>query len=376
MKQVNIMLKPASSACNLRCKYCFYADLAGKRDTFCFGSMSDETAGQILHNIRRDLQEGDSVTFAFQGGEPTLVGLEWYERFAAKAQDILKGLSIQYVLQTNGTKLDEAWAKFLYDHHFLVGLSLDGMAKCHNACRLDINGNGTYSLVMDAMHLLEKHHVEFNILCTLTSDIARHPNQIWNWICKNDIQYIQFTPCLDGLDASGKSPYALHPRKFASFYIRMFELWSQDFAKGKYRSIKLFDDVVNLLAFGIPTGCGIHGKCQCQLVVEADGSTYPCDFYCIDSYRLGNLREDSFVEMIESDTTRGFLNRPREDMRACQTCRYQRFCGGGCRRMQREIYCAPGDSYCGYREFLDASMPVFQQIAMQQRKYRQASRAF
>ena len=374
MKQVNVMLKPASSACNLRCRYCFYADLAGKRDTFCFGSMSDETAEQILHNVRRDLSEGDSVTLAFQGGEPTLVGLSWFERFAAKAEEIFRGLTIHYVLQTNGTKLDEAWASFLYAHHFLVGLSIDGMARCHNACRPDINGNGTYHTVMDAKRLLDNHHVEYNVLCTLTSDLARHPNQVWAWLCQNQIAFVQFTPCLDEMDTPGKSPYALHPRKFASFYTRLFELWSQDFAKGHYRSIKLFDDIVNLLAYGIPTGCGIHGHCQCQLVVEADGTTYPCDFYCLDAYRLGNLKEDSFVDMVRSDTAQNFLHRPRVGMDICRDCPYRKFCGGGCRRMQREVYCVPGDSYCGYRAFLEESMPVFQRIARQQRRMRSMQR--
>lgn len=374
MKQINLMLKPASSACNLRCRYCFYADLAGKRDTFCFGSMSDNTVDRMLKNIRRDLNAGDAVSFAFQGGEPTLAGLDWYERFVSKAEEILQGMQIHYSLQTNGTLLNEKWAEFLATHHFLVGLSIDGMAKCHNACRPDASGKGTYHLVMDAMHLLERNQVEFNVLCTLTAEIARHPNQIWNWLCQNEIRYVQFTPCLNELDSPGKSPYALHPEKFASFYIRLFELWSQDYVRGKYRSIKLFDDVVNLLAYGMPTACGIHGRCQPQLVVEADGSVYPCDFYCVDSCRLGNLRESTPVELTGSETACAFRNRPRDGMELCEACRYRNFCGGGCRRMQREVYCIPGGCSCGYRTFLDAAMPVLQRIAMQQRRYRQARR--
>ena len=360
------MLKPASSACNLRCKYCFYADLAGKRDTFCFGSMSEETVDKILASVKRDLRPWDKVTFAFQGGEPTLVGLPWYEKFVEKA----RGLRPDYALQTNGTLLDEAWAEFLRKNNFLVGLSIDGMPRCHNAARVDVQGNGTYDRVLAAAHLLREHRVEFNILCTLTADIARHPNQAWNWICKNDFRYVQFTPCLDELDTPGKSPWAVHPRLFASFYKTLFRLWLQDFQQGKYRSIKFFDDVVNLLAYGCPTACGIHGQCQCQLVVEADGSTYPCDFFCLDRWKLGNLAEDSFAAMVESPKARAFIRRPREEMRPCGDCPYVRFCGGGCRRMQREIYCAPGETFCGYRDFLDEAMPALQRIAMDQRRYR------
>ena len=370
MKQMNLMLKPASSACNLRCRYCFYADLAEKRETFCFGTMSDETVEQMLENLSRDLEAGDSVSFAFQGGEPTLAGLAWYRRFVDQCEKILHGIQIAYSLQTNGTLLNGEWAKFLKNHHFLVGLSVDGMAKCHNACRLDANGNGTYHSAMEAKRLLEQNQVEFNVLCTLTAEMARHPNQIWNWLCQNQIRYVQFTPCLGELDGSGKSQYALHPKKFASFYIRLFELWLQDYSRGIYRSIKLFDDVVNLLAYGIPTACGIHGRCQPQLVVEADGSAYPCDFYCVDRFRLGNLREQSPMELARSEVSAAFRNRPRDGMELCAGCRYVDFCGGGCRRMQKEVYYAPGDQTCGYGLFLDFAMPALRRIAIQQRNYR------
>lgn len=370
MRRFSIMLKPASSACNLRCRYCFYADLAGKRDTFCFGSMSHETVEKILVNLSRDLKPGDGVEFAFQGGEPTLVGLDWYRDFVSMAKDILKQRQVTYALQTNGTMLNREWAQFLKENGFLVGLSIDGLPKFHNSCRVDSAGNGTYAMVMDAVQLLREYRVDFNILCTLTAEIARHPAQIWGWICKNQFDYVQFTPCLDELGAPGKSSYAIHPRRFSEFYTKLFPLWLADFRAGKYRSIKFFDDVVNLLAFGTPTACGIHGACQCQMVLEADGSAYPCDFYCLDQYRLGNLREDSLLDMVRSETAKAFVNREREESPLCSQCRYDSFCGRGCRRMQREVYCGPGDTVCGYRQFLDSAMPALQQIAAAQRKYR------
>lgn len=369
MKDFSIMLKPSSSACNLRCKYCFYADLASKRDAFSFGFMSEETVDAMLTNLRKDLQPGDVVTLVFQGGEPTLIGLEWFQRFVQQVEHLWKEIQVKYALQTNGITLDERWAEFLYQNRVLVGLSLDGMPQFHNGCRVDIDGNGTYGAVLDSMNLMRKYHVEFNVLCTLTSGLARHPAQVWKWICQNEISYIQFTPCMDELGGSGASPYALHPKKFASFYMVIFPCWLHDFSQGRYRSIKLFDDIVNLLAYGLPTACGIHGKCQCQMVVEADGSCYPCDFYCMDDYRLGNLRENSIVQMVNSGTAQSFLSRPREEMIAWQSCRYQQFCGG-CRRMQREVYCVPGDTYCGYREFLNYAMPDLQRIALRQRRYR------
>lgn len=374
MKHTFIMIKPASSACNLRCKYCFYADLAGKRDTYSFGKMTEDTVDKILNNVRLGLEDGDRMTFAFQGGEPTLVGLEWYRRFVSKVKMWKGNYSINYALQTNGTMLDDDWCEFLAQNHFLVGISIDAMPKTHNSCRLDINGKGTYRQADEAVRLMRKHHVEFNVLCTLTSDMARHPQQVWNWICQNDFRYVQFTPCLGELGEPGESAYALQPKKFASFYSQLFQLWFADFKQGNYRSIKLFDDIVNLLAYGVPTACGIHGKCQCQLVVEADGSVYPCDFYCIDQYRLGNLTENLVEELYRSPAAKEFLLRPRNQAKMCDTCIYRNFCGGGCHRMQYEVYCAPEDTFCGYKSFLDSYMADFQKIAAQQRALRAQSR--
>ena len=370
MRQISIMLKPGSSACNLRCRYCFYADLAEKRAVPCFGTMDSECVSRILTNVRRDLQPGDQISFAFQGGEPTIVGLSWYEDFLSQAERLLPGIPLSYSLQTNGTLLNEDFAAFLKKHNFLVGLSLDGLPRYHNGARVDRNGQVTYGTVLNAVALLRKYRVEFNILCTLTAEIARHPTQIYKWIQQNDFRYLQFTPCLDELDTPGACSYALQPEKFASFYKTIFPLWYREFRSGTYRSIKLFDDLINLLAYGIPTACGIHGDCQCQLVVEADGSTYPCDFYCLDCYKLGNMQTDSFPRMMASPTAREFLQRPREDFSLCERCPHRSFCGGGCRRMQRQVYYAPGDHYCGFRDFLDDAMPLLYEIALEQRGYR------
>ncbi len=370
MKNIPIMIKPASSACNLRCKYCFYTDLAGKRDTFSFGKMSEDTVDKILANIHKSLDSGDRVTFAFQGGEPTLVGLFWFKSFVEKVKLWNNNINIEYALQTNGTLLDDEWCLFLAKNNFLVGISIDAMAKCHNNCRVDMDGKDTYKQVLDKVRLMRKYGVEFNVLCTLTSEIAQHPQQVWNWICQNNFQYVQFTPCLDELGSIKNSVYALKPQKFANFYKQVFKLWLSDFKQGKYRSIKLFDDIVNLLAYRVPTACGITGRCQCQMVIESDGSAYPCDFYCLDKYRLGSVCEKTVIELIESQTADDFIHRPKQRAKLCDECKYRNFCGGGCHRMKSEVYCAPKDNFCGYKTFLDESINDFQIIAELQRRMR------
>ena len=369
MKQLSVMIKPASALCNLRCKYCFYADIANLREVRSFGIMKSGITEMILANIRRNLTAGDSITFAFQGGEPTLAGLDYFRHFTSIV-DTWEGIHVHYALQTNATLLDDEWCFFLKKYNFLLGVSWDILADCHDAARVDTAGKGTHKRVLDAIALLEKHEVEYNILCTLTNFVARHPNQVWKQLLKYDIRYVQFTPCLDEMEAAGESPYALSPKRFASFYNQIFDLWYADFKAGKYRSVKLMDDIVNLLAFGVPSACGINGRCSPQIVVEANGSVYPCDFYCVDEYTLGNLSETPLKEIFESPRMREFAARPHPRPKLCETCEFARFCGGYCKRMQRQVCCGPEDSFCGYRDFLRAHVKEFQQIALEQRRYR------
>lgn len=141
------------------------------------------------------------------------------------------------------------------------------------------------------------------MLCTLTRQTARHPAKVWAQIKKLDLSYIQFTPCLGDLNSPGSSAYALTPERFFHFYSDLFDLWYRDFATGNYRSIKLFDDLLQLLAKGLVTSCGISGYCQPQIVVEADGSAYPCDFYCLDQFRLGSLVSDSLRTIYEKSAS-------------------------------------------------------------------------
>ncbi len=366
MKQVSIMLKPASARCNLRCKYCFYTDVAQHRTTPSFGMMKPETMGAILANVAAELQPGDKVHFVFQGGEPTLAGLDFYRTFVAIAgqwQDV----QVTYALQTNGLLLDEDWCKFLKEHNFLVGVSLDLLRDCHDDIRVDREGHGTWNRVVRAIELLGRCGVEHNVLCTLTNAVARHPRQVWQQLNKLDVRFVQFTPCLGELEGE-KSLFALTPKRFADFYATLFEQWREELRQGRWRSVKFFDDVVNLLVLGRPTGCGMDGVCRPQLVVEADGSAYPCDFYCTDEYRLGNLTEQTVSQLLSGPAVGAFVNRVQEKSAVCELCPYDAFCGGNCPRMRREICCGVGETYCGYRDFLDRCGEGLAELA---RKYSQ-----
>lgn len=365
MKQLSVMIKPASSLCNMRCKYCFYADVSSLRSVDSFGIMERDTTDQVLENIFVHLESGDQLVLAFQGGEPTLAGLDYFRHVSeVVAPHQIRGVRVQYALQTNGLLLDEQWCQFLHSQNYLVGLSLDGPAFYHDANRLDPQQKGTFQRIMAVKQQLDQQRVEYNVLMVLTNQMARHPQQIWHFIEEQNLRYVQFTPCIGPLEGEG-AQYALTPQRYASFYRTMFDLWYQSYRRGRYISIKLFDDLVNLLAYGECNACGLLGRCQPQIIVEADGSVYPCDFYVLDRFRAGSLKEQSLRAVYESPVMLEFLQRPKEALPLCKDCPYQKICGGGCQRMRREVFYAPGNRECGHRLFLDACIGRLQRLAQE-----------
>lgn len=346
----SILIKPASSMCNLRCRYCFYADVSENRNVSSYGRMSSETAHTLIDRAFAASPSG-TVSFAFQGGEPTVAGLDFFRDFTAYAQEHCpKGVTLSYSLQTNGILLDDEWCAFLKEYGFLVGLSMDGHKKEHDLCRVDANGGGTFVQVMQTVTRLRAHKVDFNILTVLTKNLARHPQQLYSFYKKHDFKFVQIIPCLDPLDGEG-GDYSLTPELYASFLKTFFRIWLEEFRKGNYISVRLFDNLVRMAAGQAPEQCGMLGQCQCQFVAEADGSMYPCDFYVLDDYRMGNLTADDFAAMVQSEGIRKFLDdsESTKDDR-CKDCWVRPICGGGCRRYRSFYFSKEG--YCPYADFL------------------------
>ena len=374
MKHLSVMIKPASSLCNLRCKYCFYADVAALREVPSYGVMQPETLDAVLRSLRDGLAGGDRLLLSFQGGEPTLAGLGFFRRVTELAAQWTADIRVEYALQTNGILLDPQWCAFLKEHRFLVGISYDILHDLHDAARVDAGGRGTADRVEQAIRLLRQYGVEHNVLCTLTGAIARHPQRVWKRIAQLDLRYIQFTPCLGELERPQESPYMLTPERFAAFYDAIFRLWLADYQKGVYRSIRFLDDLISYLAFGLAASCGIGGKCQMQVIVEADGSVYPCDFYCMDAYRLGDLTRQSLKELLASPGMRAFQAAAPPLPGLCAGCPYLSFCGGGCRRMRQATCCADGGRACGYAAFLQKNLPQLNRLAASVRQRRRMER--
>ena len=189
------MIKPASSLCNLRCKYCFYCDVAANREVFSLGKMNEETAEKLIKDAL-GFAEGSSVAFAFQGGEPLLAGMDYFKFFTETVSRYnTKGSEIFYSLQTNGTLINDEWARFFTENKFLIGLSLDGDYE-GNKFRVDANGQNSYYKIITAANKLKKHKTEFNILTVLTGYCAENAERIYKYFRAQGFGYLQFIPCL------------------------------------------------------------------------------------------------------------------------------------------------------------------------------------
>ena len=335
----------------MRCRYCFYAGVSNMRSVPDYGMMTHDTARTIIAHIYADLQDGDKITFAFQGGEPTLAGLPFFEFFVSEVQKYPVKVQASYVLQTNGLRLDDTWLVFLKKHRFLVGLSLDGYAAIHNQNRLDSSNADTFNRVLQSKRLLDQYGVDYNVLSVLTNEMVRHVRKVWEFILKENIRYMQFIPCLGDLNGQ-RNAWQLRPRKFYSFYTNVFPLWKEQAQKGNWLSIKLYDDIIALFGFGKAVSCGINGRCHPQFVVEADGSVFPCDFYVLDQYRTGNLQEITLREAYNRSLSGAFHQNWPALPPVCGNCPYRPCCNGGCRRLQPAMYLAP-DGFCGFRALLD-----------------------
>lgn len=360
------LIKPASSECNLRCDYCFYHSLAKSRDIRSYGLMSLDTAEAI---VERALSfASDTCSFAFQGGEPTVVGLDFFKAFVDfEAKHSKQGVRVLNAIQTNGTLLNREWAEFLAENKFLVGISLDGEKSIHDSYRKDAKGAGTYPRVLANIRLLEECGVDFNVLTVVNNRNVRHAQRLYNFFKNNRIGYVQFIPCLEPLDGTTWE-YAPDPIEYGRFLITMFKLWRRGLRSGFPISIRAFDNWVQMAAGYPAESCELKGHCSNQFVIEADGSVYPCDFYVIDEWFLGNIKTSTIQELSESPLAIEFVNTSLKKNEGCITCEWFKLCRGGCRR-QQEPYDPNNpsiDRLCeGYRMFFEECYDEICEVAQQ-----------
>ncbi len=365
MPPISVLIKPASGNCNMNCKYCFYCDEQKNREVASHGIMSEATLKNLMRKMI--LHAEGMCSIAFQGGEPTLAGIDFfnkviqYEKYYNK-----KNIRIEYAFQTNGLNINEEWCRFFKENNFLIGLSIDGIQDIHDKYRQTKSGMPTYKAVEKAAALLDKYKVDYNILTVVQKDVAEDIEKIYDHFKKMGWQYQQYIACLDPLfENPGSHEYSLLPSDYGKFLIKLFNRWFYDLQIDKQPYIRQLENYIAILLGRTPEACDQRGVCGNQYVVEADGSVYPCDFYMLDNFKLGNINDTIISVMDEKRRNLKFVEESLKVTRDCKQCEFYVVCRCGCQRtrlrsddeMYRNYLCE------GYKEFFKECLPRMLQIA-------------
>ena len=370
MPPVSLMIKPASSNCNLRCKYCFYHDLASCREMPSHGMMTLDTLEDILKKAF-EFADGSMVMISFQGGEPLLAGKDFFRGFATMLPRLnTKRSAVHVGVQTNGTLIDEEWCDIFLKNRYLVGLSLDGDAVT-NILRIDAKGEDTFDRVYSAAKMLQAKKVDFNILTVITKPVVDNISRVYSFFRKNKFKHLQFIPCLKPLgmpkadtpesfyengdeaeNMMNAEDFHINADDYEIFLKKAFSLYTRDYIDGRYTSIRLFDNFVRLAHSQRAEQCGMNGHCTHQYVIEADGEVYPCDFYCTDEYSLGNILDTDFAKLERSPKAIKFIEESLGIEEKCKECNYYRLCKNGCKRERIDL-----DKCTAYKNFFPYALP-------------------
>lgn len=357
----HLMAKPIGAICNLNCKYCFYTEKKELYPNMARG-MSDEVLEEYTRQYIGAINIPE-VTFAWQGGEPTLMGIEFFKK-AIKFQEIYKkpGMNIYNTIQINGILLDDEWCKFFRENHFLVGISIDGPRDIHNIYRKDKKGNPSFYYVMRGLKLLQQHEVEFNILSTVNRINAEYPLEVYNFF-KDEVgaKHIQFIPIveLENKDSNEKikvSDESVLPEQYGKFLSTIFDEWIKKDVGKVY--VQLFDAALASWVEYPPSVCIFAPTCGTALIIEHNGDVYSCDHFVDPEHLLGNIMENSLEKMVNSTLQLQFGQDKVDNLpQQCIQCSLNFACHGACpkHRFYSDKYGEPHLNYLcsSYKEFFE-----------------------
>jgi len=372
---LHVVAKPIGSACNLDCAYCFYLEkqaLYGDGEDF---RMPDEVLAAFVRSYISS-QSTPVVEFVWQGGEPTLLGLDFFRRVIELQRPFTQFKTITNSVQTNGTLLDDEWCRFLKDQNFMVGLSLDGPREIHDRYRRDRQGYGSFDAVMRGLRLLQKHGVEYNVMASVARETARQPLEVYHFFKEQGVEFIQFVPIIErppavaeltlGLSLAGPAvldreegnaevtPWSVLPEEYGDFLIAIYEEWVR-FDVGT-TFVMNFEWALNAW-LGQPSPVCVHARqCGRSVVIEHNGDLFACDHYVYPQHRLGNLLTDDLGGMVQTSLKSGFgVCKESALPRWCRECEVLAACQGGCpkHRFAQSHYGEPGLHYlcAGYNKF-------------------------
>ncbi len=397
-RRFHVMAKPAGSACNLDCTYCFYLSKRTLPGGPGSGHMSDEVLERFVADYMRSVT-GDEVIFSWQGGEPTLLGLGFFEKAVAlQAKYARPGQRIENDLQTNGTLLDDEWAHFLKQHRFLVGLSIDGPREIHDHYRITKRAEPTFDAVFAAAQSLQRRGVPFNTLTCVHRYNAARPLDVYRFLRRElGSTYLQFIPIVEPRDFetvapqhgnANRTPVVGSPQASPDHPDSVVTPWSVDADEYGYFLCKIWDewqarDVGKVLVnfcetlvaqhMGLPSQICVHGEmCGKGVALEHDGNVYSCDHYVYPEYRLGNIREKSVDDLVFSPRQVKFGYAKSESLPGyCRQCPFLGDCWGECpkNRLLRTPDGEPGLNYLcpGLKRFFAHAVPAAKRMALRLR---------
>ncbi len=345
------MTKPIGPICNLDCTYCFYLEkekLFPSNENF---RMTDETLESYIRQYISQ-QDAPEITFAWQGGEPTLMGVKFFRKVVELQAKYADGRVMQNALQTSGTLLDDEWGEFLAKHRFLVGLSIDGPMKLHNAYRVTKRGEGSYEQVLGGLRLLKKHGVEFNTLTVVNRVNSKKPLEVYRFLRDIGSGFIQFIPLVERLaDSEAKklgldlatpprsdeegavrlpvTDWSVEPRQFGKFLCEIFDDWLINDVGRTF--VQIFDVTLGNWAGAGGGLCVFSETCGSALAMEHNGDVYSCDHYVYPQFKLGNVLNQTLREMVDSEFQAGLGQAKRDSLpRYCRECEVRHLCHGEC----------------------------------------------
>ena len=358
----HVMTKPTGSTCNIDCTYCFYLEKYKLYPESKQKFMDDETL-EIFIRQQIEAQSSDTVDFAWQGGEPTLAGIEFYEKAIQLQKKYAKNKKIVNVMQTNGLLLNKAWCQLFKRNDWLIGISIDGPEELHNAYRVTRSGKGTHHKVIKAIELLKHHKIEFNILAVVNSLNVKQPEKVYKYLKSLGTPHIQFIPLVEREDTNAESneirligpdfvrqaqvtKWSVPSLQYGEFLSRIFDIWVKNDIGKVF--VQIFETTLATTC-GYPAQvCIFSEKCGHAFALEANGDLYNCDHYVYPEHKLGNIHEQSITTMNNSDHANQFGEDKKDKIAEdCKTCAFLEQCHGDCPK-HRFIASSTGEHNLSY----------------------------
>jgi len=325
-RPLSFLIKPTSSDCNLFCDYCFYRKTAEAYPETAVHRMSEDTYTTLVRKAQE--YSPQAVGYLWQGGEPMLRGLDIYKK-TIEIQERYRqpNQMISNVIQTNAVMIDEEWAAFFAGHNYLVGVSIDGPRELYDLHRFTRARTSVFERVLRATDVMNEYGVEYNILAVINNDTVRHPLDIYRFFIDSGFHYLQFIPCLEVVDGE-KAPFSVDAGDYGEFLCTLFDEW---FENGyPHVSIRLFDNFLQYMVGQTPESCMFKDSCGWYLVVEHNGDIFPCDFFVMEEWKLGNITEDSVADILDGPKYGEFAHKRDMPCGACDDCEWLDFCHRGC----------------------------------------------